>query len=48
MVRILIKLSQRVDWTAEIGSKKLIKSQLEYDLQRNLTQGQTNLIGLEF
>ena len=45
--QIWIELSRRVDQTAGIGSKKLIKSQFEYDLKQNLTQGRSNCISLK-
>ena len=46
MVRIWIESLQRVDWTAEIGSKKSIKRQLESDLSWNLAGGQLDCISL--
>ena len=41
-----IKILVTIDQTAEIGSKKLIKSQFEYDLDRILAQGRSNRISL--
>ena len=46
MVRIRIKSSQRVNRTAEIGSKKSIKRQFESDLKRNLAGGRLDRISL--
>ena len=47
MVRIRIKLLRRVNRTAEIGSKKLIKRQFESDLKLILALGWLNRISLE-
>ena len=46
MVQIQIESSRRVDQTAEIGSKKLIKRRFESDLKRNLAGGRLDLISL--
>ena len=46
MVRIRIEASRRVNRTAEIGPKKLIKRPFEYDLKQNLAQGRFNRINL--
>ena len=48
MVRIQMESLQQVNWTAEIGSKKLIKRQFEYDLKQNLAQGRSNRISLQW
>ena len=41
-----IEIVAMIDRTAEIGSKKSIKSQFEYDLDRILAQGWSNRISL--
>ena len=46
MVRIRIKIVATIDQTIGIESKKLIKSQFEFDLERILAQGRSNRIGL--
>ena len=46
MVRIRIEIVAMIDRTAEIGSKKSITSQFEYDLNRILAGGLSNRISL--
>ena len=46
MVQIRIKIVATIDRTAEIGSKKSIKSRFEYNLDRILAGGRSNRISL--
>ena len=46
IVQIRIESIRRVNRTAGMGWKKSIKSRFEYDLKRNLAQGQSNRISL--
>ena len=46
MVRIWIEIVTTIDRTAEIGSKKSIKSRFEYNLDRILAGGRSNRISL--
>ena len=48
MVQIGIEIVATIDSTAEIRSKKSIKSQFEYDLDRILAGGQSNRISLVY
>ena len=46
MVWIRIEIVATIDWTAEIGSKKSIKSRFESNLDQILAGGRSNCISL--